>query len=71
MWQSGVKHGAVVAEISLRFVSLVFDLGGEAEWGLPRARVEAFLHGHLKEIENIITATSLYIIFMFCHCDQN
>ena len=49
MWQSGVEDGAVVAEISLGFVSLVFDPGGEAERGLPRAGVETLLHGHLEE----------------------
>ena len=48
MWKSWVEDGAVVAEAPLRFVGLVFDLGGEAQWGLPGAGVEALFHGHLK-----------------------
>ena len=65
MWQSRVEDGAVVAEVPVRFVGLVFDLGGEAQWGLPRAGVEALFHGHLtntKRVDYSKQLRSLWIV---------
>ena len=65
MWQPRVEDGAVVAEVPLRFVVLVFDLGGEAQWGLPGAGVEALFHGHLRtDIFHTITQHNTVRIFL-------